>query len=58
MRDQKKRDYEKEREELLRLINKSVPREIMKAIEITMSAKPVQEQPEIKISHKGASDAD
>ena len=39
-------------------MNKSVPREIIKAIEITMSAKPVQEPPQIKISHKGASDAD
>lgn len=58
MSDKKKRDYEKEREELLKLMNKSVPREIIKAIEITMSAKPVQEPPQIKISHKGASDAD
>jgi hypothetical protein len=53
-----KRDYEKEREDLLRLIKEQTPKEIKEAIEITISAQQVEKPPEIKISHKGAYDAD
>jgi len=53
-----KRDYEKEREELLKLMDKQIPQDIKEAIEITISAQPSPEIPRIKISHKGAYDAD
>ncbi|MCD6237999.1 MAG: hypothetical protein J7K51_01510 [Thermotogae bacterium] len=58
MDDINKRDYEKEREELLKLMDKQIPRDIKEAIEITISAQPTAEIPKIKISHKGAYDAD
>ena len=58
MSDKEKRDYEREREDLLKLMNKNVPEEIIKAIEITISAQPKLISPQIKISHKGAFDAD
>jgi len=58
MNDINKRDYEKEREELLNLMDKQIPQDIKKAIEITLSAQPIAEIPKIKISHKGAYDAD
>ena len=59
MSDKEKRDYEKEREDLLKLMNKNVPKGIRKAIEITISVQPISSQPpKIKISHKGAFDAD
>ena len=53
-----KRDYEKEREDLLKLIEAQTPKEIKEAIEITISAHQVEKSPIIKISHKGAYDAD
>ena len=58
MDDINKRDYEKEREELLKLMDKQIPRDIKEAIEITISVQPTAEIPKIKISHKGAYDAD
>jgi len=58
MNHTKKRDYEKEREDLLKLIEEQIPQEVKEAIEITISAQPVAESPKIKISHKGAYDAD
>lgn len=54
----KKRDYEKERDDLLKLIEEQIPQEVKEAIEITISAQPVPEPPLLKISHKGAYDAD
>ena len=54
----KKRDYEKERDDLLKLIEKQTPQEVKEAIEITILAQTVAEPPQIKISHKGAYDAD
>ena len=53
-----KRDYEKEREDLLRLIEEQTPKEIREAIEVTISAQQEEKPPKIKISHKGAYDAD
>jgi len=58
MSDKEKRDYERERDDLLKLINKNVPEEIIKAIEITLSAQSELQPSQIKISHKGAFDAD
>ena len=54
----KKRDYEKERDDLLKLMEKQIRPEVKEAIEITISAQTVAEPPKIKISHKGAFDAD
>ena len=58
MNSTEKRDYEKEREDLLRLMEKQISKEVKEAIKITISSQSVAELPQIKISHKGAFDAD
>lgn len=58
MNNTEKRDYEKERYDLLRLMDRQIPQEVKEAIEITISAQSIAEIPQIKISHKGAFDAD
>ncbi len=58
MNSTKKRDYEKERNDLLKLMEKQIPKQVKESIEITISAQPIAEPPQIKISHKGAFDAD
>lgn len=58
MNNTEKRDYEKERDVLLEIMEKQIPKEVKEAIEITISAQTVAEPLQINISHKGAFDAD
>ena len=58
MIDKERRDYEKERDELLKIMEKHVSKEVKEAIEITIAAQTTTEPPRVKISHKGAFDAE
>jgi len=58
MNNTEERDYEKERDDLLKLMERQIPQDVKEAIEITISAQSIVESPQIKISHKGAFDAD
>ena len=58
MNNTEKRDYEKERNVLIEIMEKQIPKEVKEAIEITISAQTIEEPLQINISHKGAFDAD
>ncbi len=56
--EKENRDYEKEINDLLKLIDEEIPKEVKKSIEIVISAQKIPQPPQIKISNKGAFDAD
>ena len=57
MSTEKKGPREKERDELLKKIEASVPRELRDAIELAACICDDEEEPEVKVSHRGSADA-
>ena len=57
MPEKPERDLEKEREELLRLLDDNTVKEVKEAIQIALSALPKPTPPTISYSTKGAADA-
>lgn len=58
MCNKKLRDLEKEREEFLKQLKEHIPNEVLQRIDYVASLQPSAETPSIKISNKGAADAD
>ena len=57
MTERPKRDLEKEREELLRVLDSNAEKEVKEAIQIALSALPKPPPPTISYSTKGPADA-
>ena len=57
MTERPKRDLEKEREELLRVLDSNAEKEVKEAIQIALSTLPKPTPPTISYSTKGPTDA-
>jgi hypothetical protein len=52
------RPREREREELLELMEKAIPPEVLEAIELVVALPTTERDLEVKVSHRGTIDAD